>query len=1077
MILEAYIMKRFGKRAAALTLAMLVGLSPVASASVALGDELHSGTVQIAPGSELVRQVFWSNSKSDLRTERYITYTPTTGVYPVVVYGDKLLSKQSLADMAKTLEAQGHRVVGGVNGDFFDMSTGNALGVLINDGVLRTTDGAHYAVGFQADGTAFIGWPGLSVTATFSGSTMRVTDINKTRTAADGKHEGGLYLYTDEYSRTTQHTSPGYDVILTPVTTDLGQTVDVDLNVTNRDGGTLPQSDGPDLSDPSQAAGSQELDSSESEAAGTRSVDQVSGPLVLSNKLTVGGRVVCTVDQVLESTGSIDIPAGKMVLTVNKQNNEWLLGMVSGLRSGDQVSIDVTSADPRWNTVQTAIGGYYKIVTNGSVGPQTDNTANPRTAIGIKADGSVVFYAVDGHQSGYSVGATLTQVAQRMIELGCVEAVGLDGGGSTIIGATMPGNSAMEILNQPSDGKPRAITNGIFLVSDLKPTGILDHYYVTPYDSVLLSGAQVSLSATAVDGNGYTFPDSTPVSWSIQNGDGIVDANGVFTAGGESGATQVTASQGIAEGSASVTVVKTPDTISVSNQETGAPVSSLALDPLQKVDLTASSVWKKIPLTSQDFCYVWTADESAGVVDENGIFTAAEKSGTGTLTVAAGGTSVQIPVSIAGHIQELDSFETETGLSAVQSTETAAVNVETSGDLVRYGQRSIRVDYNTSASGTATVSSTLAIPSGDRYLSLWVYGDGSGNTLTATVADQIGATSDVVLSALDFTGWRQLTVALPENAASLRALNVIFGGGEKAIGTLYFDQFTTSNESLTDTVPPTVTASVDGRKLTAYVSDNVDKSFAKSSISLSWDGKALDFTWNESSGALTVSLPDDDGRIHRATVTATDQSGNVGRGSVDVLPAGNTEEGVPTDPGPFADMVTHWAGPYTTYLYNMGVVKGLESANGLLYQPDKNITRGEFALMVARWMGLDLTKYASVELPFADVSDIPTWALEGMKAMYAEGIIKGSLDNGTLVSRANASISRAEAMTILGRIQGQGYVRQPLTFSDAGQVADWAIPYVESLVGQGIISGYNNQLRPNDPVKRGEVAKMLFYML
>jgi len=100
-----------------------------------------------------------------------------------------------------------------------------------------------------------------------------------------------------------------------------------------------------------------------------------------------------------------------------------------------------------------------------------------------------------------------------------------------------------------------------------------------------------------------------------------------------------------------------------------------------------------------------------------------------------------------------------------------------------------------------------------------------------------------------------------------------------------------------------------------------------------------------------------------------------------------------------------------------------------------------------------------------------------MKAMYAEGIIKGSLDSGTLVVRANDSISRAEAMTILGRIQDKGYVRSELTFSDAGDVASWALPYVQSLVGQGIISGYDNQLRPNDPVKRGEVAKMLYCML
>ena len=1076
-------MKRFGIRATALALAVLVGLSPTASASIALGDELHGGTVSLAPGSDLVEQVFWSNSKSDLRTERYISYSPADGISPVVVYGDKLMSRQDLAAMAKSLEAQGLRVVGGVNGDFFDLSTGNALGVIISDGVLRTTSGGYYAVGFLPDGTAFIGKPDLAVTATFNGSTMRVTDVNKTRTAADGKHEGGLYLYTDEFSTTTQHTSPGYDVILTPVTSNVGETVDVDLEVTDTDGtaseaAAAASAEAPDTGAASSddiATDSQNLETA-APAEGTREVDEVTGSLVLSDELTVGGRLVCTVDQVLDSTTSIQIPEGKLVLTVNKQNNEWLLGQVSSLKPGDQVSIDITAADSRWNNVVTAIGGYYKIVTNGQVGPQTDSTANPRTAIGIKADGSVIFYAIDGRQSGYSVGATLTQVAQRLIELGCVEAVALDGGGSTTIGATLPDASSMSILNSPSDGSLRTVSNGIFLVSSLKPNGVLDHYYVTPYDSVVLSGAQVALKATPVDENGYAFSDSTTVSWSIRNGDGIVDVNGVFTAGSESGTTQVTASSGRAEGTASITVVKSPDSISVTNQATGAPVTSIALDPQESIDLTASAVWKKIALTSQDTCYLWSVDPAVGTVDENGVFTAGTKSATGNLTVSAGGTYVTIPITVAGHIQTLDDFETDAGLAALTSSSNAVVNRETSGDLVRYGKQSARVDYSAGETGSASLSAALTIPAGDRYLSMWVYGDGSGNTLTATIADSNGATSDVVLSALDFTGWKHLTAALPEGAASLRGLSVVYGGGEKAIGTIYLDQFTTATEDLTDETVPTVTVTAQDGKLTGYVSDNVDKDFAKSAITLTLDGKSVDFTWNQSTGTLTYTLPASDGKLHRLTVTAVDQSGNVGRGSYNILPTTN-EDGSTTYQSPFADMTAHWADLYTTYLHDMGVIQGVESSAGLLFQPDKNITRGEFSLMVARWMGLDLTAYSDVTLPFADLDTTPSWCVDAMKAMYAEGIIKGSLDNGVLMGRATASISRAEAMTILGRIQGKGYVTQSLTFSDAASVPAWSLPYVESLVGQGIISGYDNQLRPNDSVTRAEVAKMLFYLL
>lgn len=1095
-------MKRFGIRATALALAVLVGLSPAASASIALGDELHGGTVSLAPGTDLVEQVFWSNSKSDLRTERYISYSPADGVYPVVVYGDKLLSRQDLSAMAKSLEAQGLRVLGGVNGDFFDLSTGNALGVIISDGVLRTTSGGYYAVGFRADGTAFIGKPDLAVTATFNGATMRVTDVNKTRTAADGKHEGGLYLYTDEYSATTQHTSPGYDVILTPVTANVGQTVDVDLDVTDPeeasqtggdkaagDPGASQSADAQDGSGDgnSVAADSQSLETA-APAEGTREVDEVTGSLVLTDQLTVGGRLVCTVDQVLESEKSIQIPQGKLVLTVNKQNNQWLLDQVSALKPGDEVSIDVTAADSRWNDVVTAIGGYYKIVTNGQVGPQTDSTANPRTAIGIKADGSVLFYAIDGRQSGYSIGATLTQVAQRLIELGCVEAVALDGGGSTTMGATLPDASSMSILGSPSDGSLRAVSNGIFLVSELEPNGVLDHYYVTPYDSVVLSGAQVALKATPVDENGYAFSDNTTVSWSIRNGDGVVDVDGVFTAGSESGTTQVTASSGRAEGTASVTVVKTPDSISVTNQTTGAPVTALALDPQESVDLTASAVWKKIGLTSQDTCYVWSVDPAVGTVDENGVFTAGEKSATGNLTVSAGGAYVTIPVTIAGHIQTLDTFETDEGLAALTGSANSLVNPETSGDLVRYGKQSVRVDYSAGETGSASLTADLAIPAGDHYLSMWVYGDGSGNTLTVTVADASGTATDVVLSALDFTGWKHLTAALPAGTTALRGLTVVYGGGEKAIGTIYLDQFTTSTEDLTDETVPTVTVSAENGKLTAFVSDNVDKEFEKSSVTLTLDGKAVDFTWSVSDGKLTYTLPAGDGKLHRLTVTAVDQSGNVGRGSYNILPVtqeetpeeGEGESGgtVTASQSPFVDMTAHWADLYTTYLYDMGVVQGVESTAGLLFQPDKNITRGEFALMVARWMGLDLASYADVTLPFADLDSTPAWCVDAMKAMYAEGILKGSLDNGVLMGRATASISRAEAMTILGRIQGKGYVSQALTdFTDAASVPAWSLSYVESLVGQGIISGYNGLLRPNDPVTRAEVCKMLFYLL
>ena len=1069
-------MNRFFKRgmALALTLVMTTATLPHAAASQALGDDLHTGTVGLAPGALLTRNLFWSSTYSDLRTERYVTYTPGSGVYPVAVFGDKVLTKQNLSVMAKNLESYGHRVVAGVNGDFFDMATGNTLGVLISDGVLRSTAGGFSAVGFREDGSAFIASPDIAVTATFLGQTLQITDVNKTRTALSDKKPGGYYLYTEDYSRTTQHTSPGIDVILTPVTEGVGQQVDVNLDVSTP-GELSPETaqpetpSGPPEGIPTGIADSRDL-GDQAVPSAVDEVAQISGTLTQSSKLTVGGRLSCTVDAVLQSTGSIDIPAGKLVLTINNTNPEWLVSQLAALKAGDRVDIDVTAPDARWADASTAVGGFYRIVTGGKPGPNADASANPRTAIGVKADGSVVFYTIDGKQPGYSVGGTLTQVAQRMIELGCVDAVGMDGGGSTTMVATMPLNTASEILNKPSDGSPRAVSTALFLLSDLKASGVLDHFYLTPYDSMLLSGATVPLTVNPMDSAYYPMTYGGVLSWSINNGDGLVSADGVFTASGESGTAQVVATGGGVSGTAYMTVVSTPDSIALS-LEGGAAITALSLEPNQSMDLKANAVYKKLPLTSQDPCYTWTLDPAVGTVDANGVITAGSKTASGTLTVSAGGRSTSIPISVTGHIKGLETFES--GVGSFTSSDSATVAPETSGDLVRFGSQSLKLTYDAAASGTAAAGAAYAIPAGERYLGLWVYGDGSGNALTASFTDAAGNVSDAALTGLDFTGWKQVVAEMPEGAVSLRSVNVVYTGGEQQSGSLWLDQLTTSNENTTDAVAPTVKLTLDGDKVTALVSDNLQKRFSQSAITLTMDGVSQSFTWNEEKSTLSATLPAADARLHRITVTASDDSGNLGRASVDRLPAAD----MPQPSTPFVDMTAHWALPYTTYLHDKGIVSGVSTNAGMVFKPDANITRAEFALMVGRWKGLDLESYASVELPFADVASIPSWALNGIKAMYAEGIVKGSLDNGVLVSRATATISRAEAMTILGRIQPKGYESKPLTFSDAGKVPAWSLDYVQTLVKQGVISGFENQLRPNDPIKRCEVAKMLYTLL
>lgn len=69
----------------------------------------------------------------------------------------------------------------------------------------------------------------------------------------------------------------------------------------------------------------------------------------------------------------------------------------------------------------------------------------PRTAIGQKKDGTVIFLVIDGRQPGYSTGATLRDVQDVLYEEGCVIAANLDGGSSS----TLYYNG--KVVNKPAD--------------------------------------------------------------------------------------------------------------------------------------------------------------------------------------------------------------------------------------------------------------------------------------------------------------------------------------------------------------------------------------------------------------------------------------------------------------------------------------------------------------------------------------------------------------------------------------------------------------------------------------------------
>ena len=139
------------------------------------------------------------------------------------------------------------------------------------------------------------------------------------------------------------------------------------------------------------------------------------------------------------------------------------------------------------------------------------------------------------------------------------------------------------------------------------------------------------------------------------------------------------------------------------------------------------------------------------------------------------------------------------------------------------------------------------------------------------------------------------------------------------------------------------------------------------------------------------------------------------------------------------------------------------------------MNRAEFAKMICAFSGIDSADYADTQLVFGDSGDIPMWARDYVKAMYEMGIIKGRAnDNGTYTFAPFDNISRAEAMTILGRIIEDTETAQ-LNFADNADIPDWAAESMRKLLGAGIINGYSdNTIKPQNNIKRAEAAVMLY---
>lgn len=170
---------------------------------------------------------------------------------------------------------------------------------------------------------------------------------------------------------------------------------------------------------------------------------------------------------IYKNQGSSSIPDNGFVISVSGKMRNWAK---ENLKQGMKITIsnETTFDQPISFSPVNIVGGGPQLLRAGKILTDSENfnqvsfinQRHPRTAYGKRADGSLVLVTVDGRQPQKSVGMTIPELTQLMIALGCVEALNLDGGGST----TMVINN--KVVNNVSDATgERPISDAILIFS------------------------------------------------------------------------------------------------------------------------------------------------------------------------------------------------------------------------------------------------------------------------------------------------------------------------------------------------------------------------------------------------------------------------------------------------------------------------------------------------------------------------------------------------------------------------------------------------------------------------------------
>ena len=622
------------RSALALTLAAVLSLSPALAAA---GETAPAGAGQQVWQSQTVLTDAVAYTSTVYQNDRYgreavhtLTLSPGGHVFPIVVPGDgTIYGGATISGAIMYAKSLGYHVLGGVNADFFSTSTRVPIGIVVEDGVYKSSPEGENAILFFDDGTAALSRPEVTLTLTNqggstqannAGQTVTLTHFNKSRNSA------GLYLFSEDFSTVSTRTSTaGWMVRMKVVegealTLTAGLTLEV-TDVFQTDGETYPHA---------QAIGE---DNFILTAASTAGLD---GELA---KFAVGDRVTL-------SAQCSDEAAARAV---------WACG------GGDILVQDGALTDS---------SSWASAISSGR---------NPRTLLGIHADGTIQLTVVDGRKSSHSNGLSLKLCAEELLAQGCVTVINLDGGGSSAMSVNTPGDDLCHVVNRPSDGSPRTCSTYILFVSEEPADGAPARLHLKENGAVVFAGASLDLSTVyAADRSGWfaQLPEDTALS--VAGTCGTLEGS-VYTAAspGVETVTLTSPSTG-ASGTALLYITDALDTLTVSRDGETGSLTSLSAQPGESVQLHVSGTWNGFDAVLEDTLAAWSVTGDIGSVTPEGLFTASRISAAeGTVEVTCGGQTVSLSLTLPIHfVDAQDSWALSFILSLARQGIVGGVNTE-----------------------------------------------------------------------------------------------------------------------------------------------------------------------------------------------------------------------------------------------------------------------------------------------------------------------------------------------------------------------------------------------------------------